>query len=83
MQDGVDHVLPVTEQARRNLANLDPSPFTTGAFQVLTGIFLGGSLSNILAMAQAGNTFPVLGTLVSLGVGLIGTFLVAVHIVKD
>jgi hypothetical protein len=47
------------------------------------GILLGGSLSNILAMAQTGNSFPLLGTLVSIGVGLVGTALVAVHVVKD
>lgn len=47
------------------------------------GILLGGSLSNILAMAQTGSAFPVVGTLVSVGVGLLGSFLVAVHIAKD
>lgn len=47
------------------------------------GTLLGGSLSNILAMAQSGNTFPVIGTLVSIGVGFIGAFLVAIHIAKD
>ena len=47
------------------------------------GILLGGSLSNILAMAQVGSSFPVLGTLVSVAVGLVGTFLVAMHIAKD
>jgi histone H3/H4 len=47
------------------------------------GILLGGSLSNILAMAQSGTTFPMVGTLVSVAVGLIGSFLVAVHIAKD
>lgn len=47
------------------------------------GILLGGALSNILAMAQAGTAFPVLGTIVSIGVGIIGTFLVALHIAKD
>jgi len=47
------------------------------------GIILGGSLSNILAMAQTGHDFPVLGTLISIGTGLVGTFLVAVHVVKD
>jgi len=48
----------------------------------LGGILLGGSLSNILAMAQS-NTFPVIGTLVSITIALIGTSLVAVHIAKD
>lgn len=49
----------------------------------LGGIFLGGALSNILAMAQSGSSFPVLGTLVTIAVGLIGTFLVAIHIARD
>lgn len=47
------------------------------------GILLGGSLSNILAMAQTGASFPIVGTLVSVGVGLVGSFMVAIHIVKD
>jgi hypothetical protein len=47
------------------------------------GILLGGSLSNILSMAQTGASFPLLGTLVSVAVGLVGTFLVAMHIAKD
>ena len=51
--------------------------------RVLAMALLGGSLSNILAMAQTGSSFPVLGTLVSVAVGLVGTFLVAVHIAKD
>lgn len=46
------------------------------------GILLGGSLSNVLSMAQA-DKFPVVGTLVSIAVGLLGTFLVALHIAKD
>jgi len=47
------------------------------------GILLGGSLSNILAMAQTSTSLPKGGTLVSVGVGLLGTFLVAMHMVKD
>lgn len=47
------------------------------------GILVGGALSNILAMAQAGNSLPLTGTLVSVGVGLVGTFLVAAQIVRD
>jgi hypothetical protein len=50
----------------------------------LGGVLLGGSLSNILAMVQAGgNGLPILGTLVSIGICLIGTFLVAIHIAKE
>jgi hypothetical protein len=50
----------------------------------LGGVLLGGSLSNILAMVQAGgNSLPLLGTLVSIGICLIGTFLVAIHFAKD
>jgi hypothetical protein len=47
------------------------------------GILLGGSLSNILAMAQSGVSFPLIGTLVSVAMGFIGSSLVAVHIAKD
>lgn len=47
------------------------------------GILVGGALSNILAMAQAGATLPLTGTLISVGVGLVGTFLVAAQIVRD
>lgn len=47
------------------------------------GIMLGGAISNILSMAQTGTSFPMLGTLVSVGVGLVGSFLVAIHVAKD
>lgn len=46
------------------------------------GILLGGSLSNILSMAQA-NAFPPLGTFSSLLVGLVGMSLVAFHVARD
>jgi hypothetical protein len=137
MQGEFPHSLSVAEEAARNLASVDPSPFTPDAFRALIeivngligdlideslktsrrhkseivsrsyvyhaseylissqprrlfrhmgtigGILLGGSLSNILAMAQTGHDFPLLGTLISIGIGLVGTFLVAVHVVKD
>lgn len=63
----------VTSRARRLFRHMG----------TIGGILLGGALSNILAMAQAGSTFPVIGTLVSIGVGLVGSFLVAIHIAKD
>jgi len=46
------------------------------------GILLGASLSNILAMTVAGR-YSTLGTLVSAGLGIIGAFLIALHIAKD
>ena len=46
------------------------------------GIFLGASLSNILAMTVA-DQYSTIGTLVSAGLGIIGAFLIALHIAKD
>lgn len=46
------------------------------------GILLGGSLSNILSMSQLAS-FPVVGTLLTLVVALIGTAMVAIHIVLE
>lgn len=46
------------------------------------GILLGASLSNILAMTVSGQ-YSTLGTLVSAGLGIIGAFLIALHIAKD
>lgn len=46
------------------------------------GIFLGASLSNILAMTVA-DQYSTMGTLVSVGLGIIGAFLIALHIAKD
>ena len=46
------------------------------------GILLGGSLSNILAMTVAGK-YSALGNLVSIGLGIVGAFLIALHIAKD
>ena len=136
------HELPPTvavlDRANKDLANVNPSPFTSGAFRALTeiidefigdlvdesyriarrrksedvvsindvqqagehlistrprrlfrhmgtvgGSLFGVSLSNILAMAQTGDSFPILGTLVSIGIGLVGTFLMAIHMAKD
>lgn len=52
-------------------------------FGTIGGILVGGSLSNILAMAQNSQALPVVGSLVSVAVGIVGTFLVAIHIAKD
>jgi len=46
------------------------------------GIFLGASLSNILSMTTTGQ-FSSVGTLISVGFGIVGAFLVALHIAKD
>ncbi len=46
------------------------------------GILLGASLSNILAMTVSAQ-YSTLGTLVSAGLGIIGAFLIALHIAKD
>ena len=46
------------------------------------GIILGAGLSNTLALVTA-NTFSATGVLLSVGLGLIGSFLVAFHIAKE
>jgi hypothetical protein len=46
------------------------------------GIFLGAALSNILAMTVAGQ-YSALSTLISIGLGIIGAFMIALHIAKD
>ena len=46
------------------------------------GILLGASLSNILSMAGT-NQYTTPGILISSGLGIIGSFLIAIHIAKD
>lgn len=46
------------------------------------GILLGASIPNILAMTIA-EKYSILGTLVSVGLSIIGAFLIAFHFAKD
>jgi hypothetical protein len=46
------------------------------------GILLGAALSNILAMALSA-TYTGVGTIISIVLGIVGAFLVALHIAKD
>ncbi len=46
------------------------------------GILVGGAISNFLATAS-GQQYSTMGVLVSGGLGIIGSFLVALHIAKD
>jgi hypothetical protein len=46
------------------------------------GIFLGAAISNILAMTIAGQ-YTAVSTLVSATLGIIGAFMIALHIAKD
>ena len=46
------------------------------------GIFLGAALSNFLAMTVAGQ-YSATSTLVSAALGIVGAFMVALHIAKD
>jgi hypothetical protein len=46
------------------------------------GVLLGASLSNLLAMASAG-TYTKFGVLFTTGFGVIGAFLIAIHIARD
>lgn len=48
----------------------------------LGGILLGAALSNILAMTLAGQ-YTGGGTIVSASLGIVGAFLIALHIAKD
>jgi hypothetical protein len=46
------------------------------------GILLGAALSNILAMTLAGQ-YTGGGTILSVALGIIGAFMIALHIAKD
>ena len=46
------------------------------------GVLVGASLSNLLAMVTAG-AFTRLGVLFTTGFGIVGAFLVALHIARD
>ena len=46
------------------------------------GILLGASLSNLLSMTGTGQ-YTTPGILISSGLGIIGSFLIAIHIAKD
>jgi histone H3/H4 len=46
------------------------------------GILLGASLSNILSITVSGQ-YSAAGILVSAGLGIIGAFMIALHIAKD
>ena len=46
------------------------------------GVLLGASLSNLLSMASAG-TYTRLGVLFTTGFGVVGAFLIAIHIARD
>jgi hypothetical protein len=48
----------------------------------LGGILLGAALSNILAMTLAGQ-YTGGGTIVSASLGIVGAFMIALHIAKD
>jgi hypothetical protein len=56
-----------------------------GAFRhlgTMGGVLLGASLSNLLAMASAG-AYTKLGVLFTTGFGIVGAFLIALHIARD
>ena len=46
------------------------------------GVLLGAALSNLLAMSLAGQ-YTGGGTILSAGLGIVGAFMVALHIAKD
>jgi hypothetical protein len=46
------------------------------------GVLFGASLSSILSMSVAGQ-FSIAGTLVSVGLAIVGAFMIALHIAKD
>lgn len=48
----------------------------------LGGILLGAALSNILAMVTSGQ-YSAVGVLVSAGLAVVGSFVIALHIAKD
>jgi len=46
------------------------------------GVLLGASLSSILSMTVQGQ-YSIAGTLVSVGLAIVGAFMIALHIAKD
>ncbi len=50
---------------------------------VLGGAFLGATLSNILAMTVLGQTYSTLGIIVTICLGVIGSFLIGINIMKE
>ena len=46
------------------------------------GVLLGAGLSTILSMATA-ETFPRVPTLLAAGIGLVGAFMIALHVARD
>jgi formate-dependent nitrite reductase membrane component NrfD len=48
----------------------------------LGGILLGAAISNLLAMTIA-NQYTAAGTILSASFGIVGAFMIALHIAKD
>ncbi|MFN8153384.1 MAG: hypothetical protein U0Y08_03745 [Bacteroidia bacterium] len=50
---------------------------------ILGGIFLGATVSNVLSMTVLGQQFSMIGFVVTILLGAIGSFLIGINIIKD
>lgn len=50
---------------------------------ILGGTFLGATISNILAMTALGQTFNTVGLVTTIILGIIGSFLIGINLMKD
>ena len=50
---------------------------------ILGGIFLGATVSNILSITVLGQQFSTIGLVTTIVLGAIGSFLIAINIIKD
>ncbi len=50
---------------------------------ILGGTFLGATVSNLLAMTVLGQTFETLGLITTIILGIIGSFLIGINLMKE
>lgn len=50
---------------------------------ILGGTFLGATVSNLLAMTILGQTYETLGLVVTIILGIIGSFLIGINLMKE
>lgn len=50
---------------------------------ILGGTFLGATISNLLAMTVLGQTFETLGLVITIILGILGSFLIGINLMKE
>ena len=56
---------------------------TSKLMGVLGGVFLGAAVSNILALTVLGQSFTTVGLVTTVVLGIIGSFMVGINMVKE